>query len=210
MTSTEFYRYRRSKGLCVDCGKPAEDNFVRCTVCRARNRENLKEDRAFYKKMGICPRCRKHKIYNQEGECPECKAEHAEYKRRRIEKEGTEVRNAYQREYGKKAYAKKKAAGLCPRCGKRKGLNGNVFCGICLDKFTQQKAKTRKLSGWREDAGICRFCEDPVEPGYKVCVKHHQMNIEKARSQKAVEARKEMGVKYGWYSTKGKEVGVSG
>ena len=31
-----------------------------------------------------------------------------------------------------------------------------------------------------------------VKDGYKVCEKHYQMNMEKARSQKAKEARKEL------------------
>lgn len=40
--------------------------------------------------------------------------------------------------------------------------------------------------------GLCFFCDSPVKEGYKVCEKHYEMNVQKARSKKAKEARNKL------------------
>ena len=44
----------------------------------------------------------------------------------------------------------------------------------------------------RYKQGLCYFCDNPIKDGYKVCEMHYRMNIEKANSSKAKDARKEL------------------
>ena len=72
-------------------------------------------------------------------------------------------RNKWQRDL----YHKRKAAGLCVLCGKRKSVSGKTVCEVC-----RQKARER----WREDyqfyknKGICvRCCKKKAEPERVLC-----------------------------------------
>ena len=40
--------------------------------------------------------------------------------------------------------------------------------------------------------GLCFFCDNPVKSGYKVCEEHYQMNVKKANTQKAKDAREKL------------------
>lgn len=83
---------------------------------------------------------------------------------------------------------------ICPRCGKRKADYGFKTCGICREKIRNQK-KRLTFSNKRDNRvknGLCFFCDSPVKEGYKVCEKHYEMNVQKARSKKAKEARNKL------------------
>lgn len=84
--------------------------------------------------------------------------------------------------------------GICTRCRKRKADYGYKTCGICREKIRNYKRiKYGKPDrSERYEQGLCYFCDNPIKDRYRVCEKHYQMNVEKARSQKADKARKNL------------------
>lgn len=61
-----------------------------------------------------------------------------------------------------------------------------------LIENAEEKARVHEYHADFLENGLCCFCGGKVKDGYKVCEKHYQMNMKKARSQKANEARKEL------------------
>lgn len=45
---------------------------------------------------------------------------------------------------------------------------------------------------YREKNGLCFFCDEQRKPGYKLCERHYQMNVDKANSQRAKDVRKNL------------------
>ncbi len=143
-----------------------------------------KEERSFYLSLGICPICKKYRLFGTEKSCPECRCKSAAYKSE-IRERDREKYNAYMRIEHKSLYERRKADGMCPKCGKHRPRKGYVMCVKCQNR-KRLRYRTEKRS--REE-GECYFCREPVKCGYKVCEKHYQMNVEKARSKNAAEAR---------------------
>lgn len=144
-----------------------------------------------YIKLGICPSCRQNTLFGDERSCPECASD--SYKRRMSFSK--EHKNAIQREWSKKTHAEMIEKGICTRCRKRKADGGFKTCTMCRDKTNRRKREKNfgKLDrSKRIDMGICYFCDNPVESGYKVCECHHRKNIEYANLDKTKEARKEL------------------
>lgn len=146
------------------------------------------EDIVFYTKLGICPRCHKYILYGDEKACPECRAKQTNYKALTRENNREEY-NLYMRVYQKQAYEERKKKHICTICGKRKAENGYFTCDVCrLKRLNRRREKNYKES--RYERGICRFCDNPIEQGYKVCEYHHKMNIDKCNNEKSKKARK--------------------
>lgn len=178
---------REANNLCNRCGKPNDTDKYYCSECTDKRNSEQAGDRKFYIDLGICPICRKVPILGDEAACPECRAKHAETESRRRQ---TEQAKNYAKKHNKDIYYKRKEIGICYRCGKRKTMPGKGACGICLqskNKYYSMKYK-RPL---RSDA-ICRFCDNPVEQGFKVCEYHHQELINRARSERAIESRQKL------------------
>lgn len=180
-----LYKRRKEAGLCVNCGKELDRNGVYCTECQAKLNSNRNELRKWYQEGGICPRCGKELLYGQEKNCLECSAKGYEQYLKRDKEHFNEVH----RKWAKEKYERDKANGICTRCGKRKADGGYFTCGICRAK---NRANRMNQSEYVKKIGICRFCNEPVKDGYKVCEKHHQMNVDKARSSNAKRARNEL------------------
>lgn len=197
--SIEYYRERKQKGLCVNCSTPLEaDENVLCTECREKRRKNVNEIREIKKKLKLCPRCGKNKLFGDEANCPECRAYATNImsKWREVNKEHY---NEVHKTYSKKITKERREKGLCTRCGKRKADGGYVTCGVCRDK-NRKSWRNRTPYSTREERvnnGGCYFCENKSIKGLKVCEIHHKQMIEKSRSQKAVEARKQITFNYG-------------
>lgn len=209
MNSTEFYRMRRAKGLCVDCGKPMDREGARCAICLTRRRQETNADRSFYKSIGICPRCQKNRLYGSEQSCPECRARAANDASRRRGENRMEY-NGQQRIYHAELYRRRKESGICVRCGKRMPEPGYAECGICRykDRMAKQIRSGKPDRGDRYLQGLCYFCDNPVKAGYKVCEKHYRLNVENARSRSAVEGRRQASALYGWdIGFKGEDAG---
>lgn len=58
-------------------------------------------------------------------------------------------------------------------------------------KLAKEVNKVSKRE-YREKNGLCFFCDEPRKPGYKLCERHYQMNVDKANSQKAKNVRKKL------------------
>lgn len=132
----------------------------------------------FYQSIGICPKCTKHKLFGDEKACPECRAKYTQYSKNRDREHYNEVHSNWAR----RVYQERKEQGICTRCGKRKAKQGQYRCELCIAK----DLKTRQIRDWhlsRYERGLCRWCDNPVEPGYKVCEYHHQMNINKGQKR---------------------------
>lgn len=72
----------------------------------------------FYRSIGICPYCRKRKIKGQDKWCIECKQLWDEYRRKRHEEKGEQIKE-YQRTLAKKTRNRRIENGECTRCGKK-------------------------------------------------------------------------------------------
>lgn len=90
-------------------------------------------DYQFYKRMGICPNCRKNKIMGDEGHCPECRAWFAEHFAKKRE-ENKEQMNEQRKRTDRILRNERKKHGLCIRCGAK--LIGTAFqkCIKCREK----------------------------------------------------------------------------
>lgn len=177
----------------MNCGKPLDREGANCTECRKILNDKNRELRQWYKDGGICPRCGKNNLFGDEKACPECNALAYSYHTRRAQRLGKEYINQKQADYQKIIYKRRSEQGVCTRCGKRKAMEPYKMCGICRAKDKKRKEKYAKPSRserWKQ--GLCYFCDSPIKDGYKVCEKHYQMNIEKANSSKAKDARKEL------------------
>lgn len=191
VSQKQLIERRKSAQLCVDCGKPLDRIGCRCISCN--DKQNLKHrlERVYYQKNHVCPRCRKNSIIGDEKICLECAAKENEKTMRKRDKEHY---NKIHREWSKKEYKRRKENGICTRCGKRKPDHGFLKCGICRNKETEKRRIKYMKPDRKErvEQGLCYFCDNPIKPGYKICENHYQLNVEKARSHKANEARKEL------------------
>ena len=73
-------------------------------------------DYQFYKRMGICPSCKKNKIFGDEGHCPECRVWFANHFAKKLMENREEI-NRNRRTRDLKLRNKRKELGLCYICG---------------------------------------------------------------------------------------------
>lgn len=131
--------------------------------------------RDYYKKMGICPMCKKKPAFSNFVHCADCLEKIAlnNIKYRAKKHEEYERRNNLSK---KKRYQERKEKGLCTSCGKRKKEHG-MLCNLCWAKRQRSRQAReypkRKRYGehFREriSAGVCMYCGKEVVPGYKFC-----------------------------------------
>lgn len=183
MTKSEYVKQwkenRKSNGLCVGCGKPIDRNGVYCTKCREKINKTIRERRQWYLSHKICPRCGKNDLMGNETRCLECRAKEVN---NALKNRNKSTYNSYHNEWAKSTYQKRKEAGVCTRCGKRKATEGYTTCAMCRERGNASRRARNGVSDRSEriEKGICYFCDNPVKTGYKVCEKHYQMNVEKA------------------------------
>lgn len=96
----------------------------------------------YYKMIGICPHCRQMKPATGKVYCPNCLDEQAllqmELRANLSDDKKADILKK-QNESNKKRYARLKAEGICPNCGKRKARIGMVFCAYCGGKQAEHK-----------------------------------------------------------------------
>lgn len=151
-----IYHERKSKGICVECGKNKAIGKVLCEKCSEKRSQYVRGMAAFYRSLGICPNCHKERIYGDEYFCFECR----EKKRKQYEKDYARMkknpspkRKEKQKVYRKNHYEKCKQNGICPRCG-RKTAYGYVRCPICREKNRIYKMLKRSEEQGSDDEGI--------------------------------------------------------
>lgn len=185
---------RLMNGLRQICGEPLDREGALCKKCLREQNQYKKDTRDWLLAHKICPRCGKNDIFGDEKSCPECRAKENRYVMKSREGDGRLEYNKKHREWAKKEHHRRIEVGICTRCGKRKADYGFKTCGICREKIRNQK-KRLTFSNKRDNRvknGLCFFCDSPVKEGYKVCEKHYEMNVQKARSKKAKEARNKL------------------
>lgn len=165
MTKKELYRSRKEKGLCVKCGKvPPRQNRVMCAECGEKERRYENETRAFCRSVGICPVCQKNKLYGNERNCVECRAKN--YARNLNQPKVVRHINT--------THYKRKAEGLCVKCGERPPENDRVMCSRCLIK-EQNRAKSYRARGTevprneRVSYGLCYTCGEKLDRDGRLC-----------------------------------------
>ena len=165
-----MYHRRKENGLCTECGKPLDNTYVMCDACRNKVNVERTELRKWYQQNGVCPRCRKEKLYGDEKQCLSCN-EKAYVKI--VPNRNREHYNETHREWSRRTHHEAIEKGICTRCRKRKADHGRKTCGICREKErTRSRLKSNVIpTAERAEMGLCYYCCEPVKPGYKVCPK---------------------------------------
>ena len=78
----------------------------------------------------------------------------------------TEKRRAWRREYQRRIFARRRAAGICVHCGKEPAAENRTCCEACLAKVRERQGRMRER---RRAAGVCVICETPVTDGKVRC-----------------------------------------
>lgn len=144
-----------------------------CEKCAEKQKIYQRENRAYFRSLGLCPRCGKNKLFGDEKECPECVAMMYELNRKSREKGNFDAK-----EYYRKDIKMLKEKGLCRRCRNRKVADGHTYCQICLEKHREEGRKRRNIKSndgisrsERVSYGLCYFCGVKIDSGKKICQK---------------------------------------
>lgn len=166
---------RIEMGVCTSCGGELDDvEKKQCSKCRKIQNEKASLDRKFYLDNGICPYCRKEKIFNNERSCPECRAKRTNIAMASREKHRIEY-NAKLRKSRAIQRKNRKELKICTRCGKRNVLDGHSYCEKCLIRQREYGRRKREINGItisrseRVSYGLCYFCGKPVDTGKRTC-----------------------------------------
>lgn len=194
MTRKEYFKKRyenfKNNNKCVKCGKIRDGKTVLCESCRVKTNKYTNETRKFLQDMGICPRCRKNKLYGDEKVCPEC---NAKAYTNVINTRDRERYNELHRQWSKRQYEIDKANGICTRCRKRKAETGYVTCQYCRAKNRVKRENDKQVKrSERYLIGLCYFCDEPIKEGFKVCNKHYNLNVENQKKANRSVVRKQV------------------
>lgn len=159
------YHYRKDNGLCVVCGKPAQNGRVTCDACAEKRRNYKRENTKYYRENNICPYCGKERIYENEKMCLNCSEKNYEqHKNQDPEKV---------REWQRKKYEKRmkylKENNLCRACCKRKNAEGKTYCIQCLIKKRERAREKRNIKNdfipryERASYKLCYICGSPLD-----------------------------------------------
>lgn len=140
---------------------------------------------SIYKRLGICTVCRKRKAEPGKSQCFEC-LEKDRLRKAAYRKEG-KITNEYIASEHRKAYQKRKEAGMCTRCGKKIAKVGLV-CTECYARRSRKQAE--KYDGIarfeRPDYGLCYFCGEETLEGKSVCGKCYGRYLEMTKKMNEV------------------------
>lgn len=159
----------RENGLCTVCGKEnPTPGKSRCPACTERGNANRKENRQYRKRIGICVRCGKHEAEPHKTLCYECIGKEQDSYNA---SQRTDRQREYDRNKKRTLTAKRKAAGLCPKCGKQKSDSGKI-CENCKAYLARYRERNRKdiIRSERVSYGICYICgKHPTMKNRGVC-----------------------------------------
>lgn len=153
--------------ICPVCGK--REIGPRATMCKQCN---VKQNREYYVSHGICPRCKKQRLYNGEWACIECRALESERFRRRYH-ENADFRERVLRtsnERHLRQWENRKNEGICGVCGRRKAAKGHSLCEVCMiSKRNKQRMDIPRSE--RVSYGMCYICGEPLDREGRSCTK---------------------------------------
>lgn len=145
---------RKAAGLCTHCGSPTDGRHVLCDACRARSAESRRNKIA---SGGVCARCLAPLPQGWEGHtCQKC------------------------RDAARSDAERRKAVGMCVRCGREMAVPGIIHCPACREHVRRkaaargndrQNARMRHLRAERRAAGLCTKCGGTPAPGKVMCEK---------------------------------------
>lgn len=168
----------KEKGLCTGCRKPIDRVGVYCKACLIKERERHKKDRVWYIENGICPVCRKQKLFGDERSCLECSAKNYAFQQR-YDKETLRKREkkyAGRRKEIREEYFKN---GICFHCRKRKIEEGKKKCRFCLDKDAELHRNRRvNLRNVQVAKGMCYQCIKEKATKGKLCESCYNKAVE--------------------------------
>lgn len=151
-------------------------------------RQYNRESRKFFKEHGLCQICGKNVPEPGRVTCSDCLQYNQEYQAMRRATDTPEERDArleYLRTTGKARYEKRKADGLCTRCG-RKVEPGKTMCTECLI-HRRKMERERQGTGLRDYENLCTRCrKKPRMEGKKVCADCYPILVEHARHMREV------------------------
>jgi len=124
-----------------------------------------KQIRDYCRKKGICPTCKKREAAKGFVQCPECIEKRTNYNAMRRARD-REAYNQSRREQK----ARLLAEGRCA-CGKPLA-EGKKRCERCLLRNRQYRRENYVFKVKPE--GICRWCNEPVVEGKKLCAAHYE------------------------------------
>ena len=100
-----------------------------------------------------------------------------------ISEERKAYQRAYQKEYNKKLRDKRKAAGICTRCGKRKTDGEHAHCAVCRALKRSEQREYNRQQGMMpielRGEGYCTRCYKPIESG-KLCAECYEYLVKQA------------------------------
>lgn len=163
-----FYRKRIENGLCPKCGKPKAEGRYYCDECREKENQRHRKDRVFYQSIGICPVCKKNKLFGDEKQCIECREKNYA-RRKKLTEEARAAVYAANNERAKRIYAERAKAGICTRCGKKKAVDGRKKCMRCLIEESEKKRAKYTVRKDREERGVCIRCGGEMDRVGKIC-----------------------------------------
>ena len=142
----------------------------------------------FYKRLGVCPDCRKVNPEPGHTYCPKCE----ERRRNYVKNLPPEKRRQYienRKASNNLTYARRRAAGLCVRCG-APTRGGNSMCDVHIEQSREYGREYYRRQHPEKPAGNCRNCDEPALPGKKLCRYHYDLacrNLAQARTKRKKE-----------------------
>lgn len=147
-----------------------------------------RENRKFFKAHGLCQVCGQNIPEPGRVTCSKCLQYAQEYNAMRRATETPEERERRLqslRTSGKSRYEKRKAAGLCTKCGKPAQV-GKSMCNECL-LHRRLMDRARRDTYSRDYENLCTRCrKKPREPGKKVCKDCYPILVEMAAHMREV------------------------
>lgn len=141
---------------------------------------NDKERREWYLSHGICPHCGRNDLQKRYKLCLECRMKDNERQRKKVRTDEQRKKNA---DAQKRLTAKRKADGICVRCGKRKVDGKYTHCAVCRAKKAAKQREYNRKQGMipieLRGEGYCSRCYKPIENG-KLCTECYEYLVQQA------------------------------
>ena len=163
---------RRARGLCVKCGKqPPAPGRSQCEPCAEKKRP---ADRARHHRRtderiarGLCPKCGKQPPAPELSVCEPCaekkriagRARDAKLRAAGKPRRDRDIGRAYERQRRRRQAAERRAAGLCPNCGKHSPAGACASTWRAITRIhAPWSGQSRSRKSSKRSVGVERSC----------------------------------------------------